>query len=98
MSNNPAYVFAERILNATVVIDEHAPEFVFNEFRNKVNYVLELHPVPLVMTSRRRNQLKIYLVRELLNPNRVLPPNFNETLFNIRRTGGKRRKRTRKLK
>jgi len=93
-------VLAERILNATVVIDDRAHNFEYAEFRKKVMYVLGLHPTPLVMTTIQRNRLKNHLVGELVI--RDIPFEFYErldTMPNLRRTGGKRRKKTkRKLK
>jgi hypothetical protein len=74
----------------------------------KVDYVLELNEAPLVMTSKRRGQLKHYLERELSR--RHLPPNFEQRLHALgnlrnglqiprRRTAGKRRrKKTNKKK
>jgi hypothetical protein len=98
----------EEILNATVVIDEEAPDFVFREFMKKVDYVLELNEAPLVMTSKRRRQLKNHLEVELSR--RHLPPDFEQRLHALgnlrnglqiptRRTAGKRRhKKTNKKK
>ncbi len=77
------------------MIDEEAPEFVFREFMKKVDYVLELNEAPLVMTSKRRRQLKHYLIGELSRrpdiAERLL--GRDTTLIPRRRTAGKRRRK-----
>ena len=89
---------AERILQATVIVNNEASAFSFDEFRKKVNYVLELNQEPLVLNTVSRRQLKNHLKARLTYVD--LEPSFFDRLVTLmnRRIGGKRKRTRRKLK
>ena len=89
---------AEKILQATVIINNEAPDFPFAEFSNKVGYVLELNDEPLVLNTKRRRQLKNHLIGELSRI--TLPPSFFNSLDTLsnRRIGGTKRRKSKRTK